>query len=43
MITVENLTKTYGTRRAVDNVSFEIQPGRITGFVGPNLSGNLPR
>jgi ABC-2 type transport system ATP-binding protein len=39
MITVENLTKTYGTRRAVDNLSFEVQPGRVTGFVGPNGAG----
>ena len=39
MITVENLTKTYGSRRAVDDLSFEIHPGRVTGFVGPNGSG----
>ena len=39
MITVEALTKTYGDRRAVDNLSFTIEPGRVTGFVGPNGSG----
>lgn len=39
MITVEALTKTYGTRRAVDNLSFDGKPGRVTGFVGPNGSG----
>ncbi len=39
MITVHELTKTYGTRHAVDALSFEIRPGRVTGFVGPNGSG----
>ncbi len=39
MITVEGLTKTYGSRRAVDNLSFSITSGRVTGFVGPNGSG----
>jgi ABC-2 type transport system ATP-binding protein len=39
MITVEGLTKTYGSRRAVDDLSFAIAPGRVTGFVGPNGSG----
>lgn len=39
MITIENLTKTYGTHRAVDSLSFEVRPGRITGFVGPNGAG----
>jgi ABC-2 type transport system ATP-binding protein len=39
MITVDALTKTYGSRRAVDNLTFEIKPGRVTGFVGPNGSG----
>jgi len=39
MITVEALTKTYGARRAVDNLSFTVQPGLVTGFVGPNGSG----
>lgn len=39
MITVENLTKSYGDRRAVDSLSFTVEPGRVTGFVGPNGSG----
>ncbi len=39
MITVEHLTKTYGDRRAVDDLSFTVLPGRVTGFVGPNGSG----
>ncbi len=39
MITVHNLTKVYGETRAVDNLSFEIAPGRITGFLGPNGAG----
>ena len=40
MITVEALTKTYGDRRVVDNLSFEVKPGRVTGFVGPNGAAN---
>ncbi len=39
MITVEGLTKTYGSFRAVDDVSFTCQPGRVTGFLGPNGAG----
>jgi ABC-2 type transport system ATP-binding protein len=39
MITVDQLTKTYGDRRAVDDLTFTVQPGRVTGFVGPNGSG----
>lgn len=39
MITVENLTKDYGSTRAVDNLSFSLRPGAITGFLGPNGSG----
>lgn len=39
MITVDAPTKTYGDRRAVDSLSFEVRPGRVTGFVGPNGSG----
>lgn len=39
MITVENLTKKYGSTVAVDNLSFELRPGAVTGFLGPNGSG----
>ena len=38
-IHVENLTKEYGTRRAVDHLTFAVQPGRVTGFLGPNGAG----
>jgi ABC-2 type transport system ATP-binding protein len=39
MITVENVTKSYGTFTAVDDVTFTAEPGRITGFLGPNGAG----
>ncbi|KQX74309.1 ABC transporter ATP-binding protein [Aeromicrobium sp. Root472D3] len=39
MITVDDLTKTYGGFRAVDDVSFTARPGRVTGFLGPNGAG----
>jgi ABC-2 type transport system ATP-binding protein len=39
MITVEGLTKHYGTTRAVDDVSFTAAAGRVTGFLGPNGAG----
>ncbi|MFQ5575414.1 MAG: ABC transporter ATP-binding protein [Anaerolineae bacterium] len=39
LITVENLTKTYKRRVAVDGISFAIQPGAIFGFIGPNGAG----
>ena len=39
MIRVTNLTKRYGTRTAVDDLSFEVAAGRVTGFVGPNGAG----
>jgi len=38
-IEVRNLTKTFGSLRAVDNLSFAVEPGRITGFLGPNGAG----
>jgi len=39
MITVDTISKSYGSRRAVDALSFTVADGRITGFVGPNGSG----
>ena len=39
MITVSGLTKHYGKRPAVDDISFEVAAGRVTGFVGPNGAG----
>lgn len=39
MIKVENLTKYYGKRLAVDNISFNIEKGEIVGFLGPNAAG----
>ncbi|MFC1988509.1 ATP-binding cassette domain-containing protein [Chloroflexota bacterium] len=39
MIKVENLTKYYGERLAVDNISFNIDKGEIVGFLGPNAAG----
>src|SRR5215212_3782061 len=39
MITVSHLTKTYGGFRAVDDVTFTAQAGRVTGFLGPNGAG----
>jgi ABC-2 type transport system ATP-binding protein len=39
MITAEGLTKRYGGSLAVDQLSFEVTPGVVTGFLGPNGSG----
>jgi ABC-2 type transport system ATP-binding protein len=39
MITVTNLTKKYGDRLAVDDLTFPVAAGRVTGFVGPNGAG----
>ncbi len=39
MIKVEGLTRTYGAYTAVDDVTFECESGRVTGFLGPNGAG----
>lgn len=38
-IEIEGLTKVFGETLAVDDLSFEVTPGRITGFLGPNGAG----
>ena len=39
MIEVKGVTKTYGRKRVVDDLSFTVPPGQVTGFLGPNGSG----
>jgi gliding motility-associated transport system ATP-binding protein len=39
LITVENLTKRYAAKTAVEGMSFEVQKGEILGFLGPNGAG----
>lgn len=38
-IAVKHLTKSYGSFRALDNISFTVNPGEIVGFLGPNGAG----
>ena len=39
MIKIDHLTKRYGPTVAVDDLTFEVKPGVVTGFLGPNGSG----
>ncbi len=39
LVEARNVSKSFGTVRAVDNVSFDIEKGRITGLIGPNGAG----
>src|SRR5258708_25195498 len=39
MIQTNQLTKTYGKSRGIDNVTFDIQEGEVFGFLGPNGAG----
>src|SRR3954465_7029320 len=39
MIEVQQLSKRYGARTAVDGLTFTVRPGSVTGFLGPNGAG----
>lgn len=39
MIEVKNLTKKYGSKKVLDNVSFTVESGEVLGFLGPNGAG----
>lgn len=39
MIEIKNLTKKFGNKKAVDNVTFKVEKGEILGFLGPNGAG----
>ncbi len=39
MIEVKNLTKSYGSKKAVNNISFKAEGGQVLGFLGPNGAG----
>lgn len=39
MIEVQGLCKSYGSRRAIDNLNFKIEKGEVVGFLGPNGAG----
>ena len=41
MIEVENLSKRYGEKLAVDGLDFVVRPGVVTGVLGPNGAGKL--
>ena len=41
MIEAAGLTKRYGTTVAVDDLSFTVPPGQVTGFLGPNGLGTM--
>ena len=38
-IVVENITKEYGTQKALNNISFHVNSGEVVGFLGPNGAG----
>ncbi len=38
-VVIEGMTKTYGTQKAVDDISFRVKTGEVLGFLGPNGAG----
>ena len=42
MIRIKNLTKDYGSRRAISNLNFEAEQGEVVGFLGPTVLGRPP-
>jgi ABC-2 type transport system ATP-binding protein len=43
MIEIDGLTKRYGDQTAVNGLSFVVESGVVTGFLGPNGAGSPPR
>ena len=41
MIEVRGLVKQYGAKIAVNDLSFDVEPGHVTGFLGPNGAGTV--
>jgi len=39
IITIRNLSKTYGDKVALNNISLDVFPGQIIGYIGPNGAG----
>ena len=39
VLTIQNLTKTFGNLTAVDNLTFNVEEGEILGMMGPNGAG----
>ena len=39
LVSARNVSKSFGAVHAVDNISFEIEKGRIMGLIGPNGAG----